>query len=115
MNEEGSMVSMLGEENGESDIDEYGYGYGGQCYACDNYGPIDDMSLCTSCAQKLERDLIRQRAWDYSASAFGLTNELRKKLRNDVIKNYDKDLELIVQPDKKKKKHNKHKHRHKKK
>lgn len=94
--------------------DEFGDGYEGQCQACDDYGPIDDMMLCNECAVKLERDLIRQREWNYSASAFGLSNEVREKLRNDVIKNYGKELELIAPTHKKQQKKNKSKHRRKK-
>ncbi|MBK8129381.1 MAG: hypothetical protein IPK53_10835 [bacterium] len=31
---------------------------------------LDDVGLCEVCAAKFDRDLIRQRAWDYSATAF---------------------------------------------
>ena len=115
VSDEDAMASMFAEESDESDLDEFWGGYDGQCYACDNYGPIDDMSLCNECAQKLERDLIRQRHWDYSASAFGVPNELREKLRIDIIKKYGKELELIAPSKKKKKKRNKSKRRNNKK
>jgi len=113
VSEKDAMASMYVAESDESDLDEFGEGYDGQCSACDNYGPIDDMSLCHTCAQKLERDFIRQRDWDYSASAFGLTNEWREKLRNDIIKKYGKELELIAPSKKAKKKPKKSKRRNK--
>ena len=68
----------------------------GKCQACDCYGPVDDMSLCEECAGKLERDLIRQREWDYSASAFGLPPEAREELRRLVIAEFGEALELIA-------------------
>lgn len=100
------------EENEEWGEDDFWNGYEGQCQACDNFGPVDDMSLCDECAGKLERDLIRQRDWAYSASAFGLTNELREKLRNDVINKFGKKFELIACS---KKRENKSKRKRKKK
>jgi hypothetical protein len=68
----------------------------GQCQACDRYGPVDDLSLCEDCGEKLERDLIRQRDWDYSAAAFGLTSEGREELRRQVVAQYGEGLELIA-------------------
>ena len=55
-----------------------------------------DGSLCEECAGKLERDLIRQREWDYSASAFGLPPEAREELRRRVIAEFGDALELIA-------------------
>ncbi|MFC1535311.1 hypothetical protein ACFL7M_18335 [Thermodesulfobacteriota bacterium] len=118
MSEEDYTAEMIDEEFNESDElneDEYCDGYEGQCQACDEYGPMDDMSLCNECAGKLERDLIRQRDWEYSASAFGLTNELCEKLRSDVIKKFGNELELIAPSRKKKKSRKKSKRRQKKK
>jgi hypothetical protein len=71
----------------------------GQCQACDRYGPVNDLSLCEDCAGKLERDLIRQRDWDYSASAFGLPPEAREALRRQVIAEFGEALELIAPPE----------------
>lgn len=78
--------------------------YEGQCQACDMYGPVDDLSLCNDCAGKLDRDLIRKRDWEYSASAFGLTKESCEKLRDEVIKKYGSKFELISSSNKNKKK-----------
>jgi hypothetical protein len=75
-------------------------GYEGKCQACDAYGPVDDLSLCDSCAEKFEHDLIRLRKWDYSANAFGLTAEQREELRRFIIKKYGEKLELIAPSEK---------------
>jgi len=40
----------------------------GECVNCDMFRPLDDMGLCVVCAAMLERDLIRQREWEYAAS-----------------------------------------------
>jgi len=74
---------------------EFFDGREGQCQACDQYGPVDDLMLCENCSAMFERDLIRQRAWDYSASAFGLRDEAREALRRQVIAEYGEDLEMI--------------------
>ncbi len=51
--------------------------------------------------KKLDRDLIRQRDWDYSALAFGVPAEKREALHNEVIGRYGKEVELITpNPDK---------------
>ena len=71
----------------------------GQCQACDMYGRVNDMMLCESCADMLDRDLIRQRAWDYSASTWALSNEAREELRRKVIAEYGEKLELIIEED----------------
>jgi hypothetical protein len=51
----------------DEDMDEEWGWYDGQCYACDLLGRVDDLGLCEECRTKLERDLVRQRDWDYSA------------------------------------------------
>lgn len=71
-------------------------GYEGICQACDAYGSVDDLSLCDSCAEKFERDITRQRQWDYSVNAFGLTAEQREELRHQIIAKYGEKLELIA-------------------
>ena len=80
----------------EQDTDEEWGWYDGQCYACDLLGRVDDLRLCEQCRTKLERDLVRQRDWDYSAWAFGLSDEGREKLYREVIAQYGKKLELIA-------------------
>ena len=71
------------------------------------------MSLCKDCSGRLDRDLIRQRDWEYSSSAFGLSDELREKLRDEVIKKYGSKLELIT-PSKKNKRNKSKRHQKKK-
>jgi hypothetical protein len=68
----------------------------GQCQACDTWGPVNDMVLCENCAAKLERDLIRQRNWEYVGSAFGLSHQDREELRRQVIAQFGQALELIA-------------------
>ena len=46
----------------------------GECQGCERYGRINDLSLCKDCAVKLERDLIRQRDWEYLATVYGLSS-----------------------------------------
>jgi hypothetical protein len=80
----------------DEDMDEEWGWYDGQCYACDLLGRVDDLGLCEECRTKLERDLVRQRDWEYSAWAFGLSDEGREKLYRQVIVQYGKKLELIA-------------------
>jgi hypothetical protein len=84
------------DENG----DELWGMWDGQCQACDVWGRVNDMMLCENCASKLERDLIRQRDWDYSALAFGLSSKDREALRRRVIAQFGEALELIAPPGK---------------
>ena len=60
---------------------------------------MDDLGLCEKCITKLERDLIRQRDWDYLAWACGLSDGGQKKLYQQVIAQYGKKLELIALPE----------------
>ena len=69
--------------------------YDGQCVACDLLGRVNDLGLCRECAGKLERDLVRERDWDHSASAFGLAEDDQEKLRRQIIAQYGEALELI--------------------
>jgi hypothetical protein len=78
-----------------NDYDGTWGGYSGFCLACDMYGVVNETSLCPDCSPLLERDLIRQRDWDYSVSAYALPPEAREKLREEVIKKYGPGLELI--------------------
>jgi hypothetical protein len=82
----------------ENDAEQWGL-WDGQCQACDRYGRVDDMILCESCGTRLERDFIRQRAWDYAASAFGLADEAREELRRQVIAQFGEKLELVAPPE----------------
>jgi hypothetical protein len=68
----------------------------GQCQACDIWGPVNDLMLCEECDAKIQRDLIRARAWDYVVVAFGLDDESRERLRAEVIRQYGSQNELII-------------------
>jgi hypothetical protein len=67
-----------------------------ECLGCVTIANVDECGLCGECAAKLDRDLIRQRDWDYSVSAFGVSPDKREALRDHVIKRYGAALELIV-------------------
>jgi hypothetical protein len=68
----------------------------GQCQGCDSLGQVDDIGLCSICAAKMDSDMIRQRAWDYSVTAFGWPVEKREELRKSVLEKYGEPLELIA-------------------
>jgi rubredoxin len=76
------------------ELNWFGY-YQGECQGCDLSTMLNDSGLCEGCAGKLERDLIRQRDWDYSALAYGVPAEKREALRNEIIGRYGQKLELI--------------------
>ena len=73
--------------------------YEAECQACDIIGQVDDMMLCQNCAEKFDRDMIRQRLWEYSAAAFGLPIEHREELYQQIVKEYGSEYELIVPPE----------------
>ncbi|NJL26824.1 MAG: HEAT repeat domain-containing protein [Thermoanaerobaculia bacterium] len=86
-------------EPGDGDAEDPSDGFGlydGQCAACDAFTRVDDMSLCEECAAKLDRDMIRQRDWDYSATAWVCPENLREELRAEVIREHGAKLELIA-------------------
>jgi hypothetical protein len=68
------------------------------CAGCDLPFPVNDLGLCNECFAKLERDLIRGRDWDYSATAFGTPQEQLEALRERVIRDYGAAYELISPP-----------------
>jgi hypothetical protein len=69
------------------------------CAGCDLILPVNDLGLCDECFAKLERDLIRARDWDYSATAFMTPQEQLEALRERVIRDYGADYELIADPE----------------
>ena len=67
------------------------------CAGCAQSAPVNDLGLCDECHAKLERDLVRQRDWEYAATtAFLLTDATREALRARVIAEYGEKLELIA-------------------
>jgi hypothetical protein len=90
----------------DDELNGFGF-YEGECQGCDLFTRLNGFGLCEECAGKLERDLIRQRDWDYSALAFGVPAEKREALRNEIIGRYGARVELIApkeEPQRKRKK-----------
>lgn len=67
-----------------------------ECQGCDTFARVGDLGLCEECCAKLERDMLRTRDWDYSATAFGAPPEKREELRASIIKKYGSAMELIA-------------------
>ena len=88
--------------------DDFGL-WNSQCYGCDAYASVNDLGLCEDCDAKLDRDLIRQREWAYSASAFCVPHEKLEQLRTAVIQKYGEQLELIAEDKRHKSRSKKHK------
>lgn len=65
------------------------------CNGCDCMLPVGDLGLCGDCAEKLDRDLIRKRDWNYSVAAYGLDGGQREKLRRQVIAVHGAAHELL--------------------
>ncbi len=84
------------EEIIHSEDDElFGFNSTGECQACDTIKSLNDLGFCDECAEKLDRDLIRQRDWAYSTLAFGVPSSKHEELRQNVISQYGEKLELI--------------------
>jgi len=73
----------------------------GECQGCDQWCSVNDLGLCEECDAKLDRDLIRQRDWEYSITAAVTPAEQREELRQHVIAQYGAAYELISPPEKK--------------
>lgn len=74
-------------------------GWNGEiCTGCDLPSHVNALSLCDDCTAKLERDLIRSRDWDASATAFDTPVEELENLRLRIIREYGTAYELIVPP-----------------
>jgi hypothetical protein len=93
---DGAEPPLFEDEDWDRDQD-FGM-YEGFCAACDDPGRIDDLGLCRDCGGKFERDLLRQRDWAYSATAFGLSAEQREAARKEIVEQFGKNLELIAAP-----------------
>ena len=90
----------------DDDLNGFGF-YEAECQGCDLFTRLNDLGLCEECAGKLERDLIRQRDWDYSALAYGCPESKREELRKEIIAQHGEKLELIApkkEPQRKRKK-----------
>jgi hypothetical protein len=80
----------------EDNLNDIFGSFEGECKGCDWFGRLNDLGLCQDCAGKLERDLIRQRDWDYSVTAYGVPSSKREELRNQVVAQYGEKLELLA-------------------
>ncbi len=87
----------------DDDLNGFGF-YEGECQGCNLFQSLNDLGLCEECAGKLDRDLIRQRNWNYSESAFEVPESRLEDLRKEVIKNYGEKLELIASQSRSRKK-----------
>jgi len=65
------------------------------CIGCDLTYPVNDLGLCDDCFEKLERDLIRARDWEHSATVFSIPEEDLEALREKVIRDYGAENELL--------------------
>lgn len=68
-----------------------------ECVGCDLPLPLNDLGLCSECASKLERDLIRARDWEYTITAIFLSAEQQEALRARIIREYGAKNELLVE------------------
>ena len=70
-----------------------------ECIACERMVPQrDDLGLCLDCAAKLDRDMIRDRDWERSWTAWYTPEDQREALRTHVVAHYGARYELIVPP-----------------
>ena len=79
----------------DHDDDEFGL-YQAECQGCDSFASVDDIGLCSACAGKFERDMIRERQWAYSALAFGVPSDRLEQLRQLITDQHGETLELIA-------------------
>lgn len=79
----------------DDELNDFGF-YEGECQGCDILTSLNDHGLCEECAGKVDRDLIRQRDWDYSALAFGCPVSKREELRKEIIARHGEKLDLIA-------------------
>lgn len=82
----------------DEDDDDYFGDMQALCNGCDCVLPVNDLGLCDECAEKMDRDLIRQRDWNYAAATYALDTAQREELRKTVIARYGTDHELISPP-----------------
>lgn len=85
----------------ESYEDDYWDNWNGEiCVGCDLPSQVNDLGLCNDCNAKLDRDMIRSRDWDRSATGFLTPDHELENLRTRIVREYGRDYELIVPPTK---------------
>ncbi len=67
-----------------------------ECAGCEQFRRVNESGVCENCSQKLERDLIRNRDWAYSATAHGVSDERREDMRRQIVDKFGEGLELIA-------------------
>lgn len=73
------------------------YQYEAECHGCYLIKKVNHIPLCKSCNSKLERDLVRQRNYEYSELTAHLSSpEDKEKVRKDVINQYGEKFELVL-------------------
>ncbi len=85
----------------------------GACAGCDNYTRLDDIGLCEECGAKLDRDMIRERDWERSMTAWVCPKDRREELRDRIIRQHGAELELIAPSEPESKKSRKRRRRRK--
>lgn len=80
----------------EDEFEDLFSSFEAECQGCEIFSRVNDLMLCEECAGKLERDLIRERDWDYTVSAYGLPDSRREELRSQIVAQYGEKLELIA-------------------
>jgi hypothetical protein len=73
-------------------------GDGEFCIGCELPAPVNDLGLCEPCQAKVERDLVRARAWDHTSLALGVDMAEREALRLQIMREYGKEYELLTPP-----------------
>lgn len=70
--------------------------YEGECHGCFMIKKVNHIPFCESCNSKMERDLVRQRSYDYSELTAHLSSKEAKEIvRKNIVSKYGSDLELI--------------------
>lgn len=66
------------------------------CVSCEIFAHVNDLGLCADCNAKLDRDMIRAREWDYSPTAWLMSDAQREAIRDQVIHEYGTKNELLI-------------------
>ena len=67
------------------------------CRGCDEPAQVNDLGLCDTCVEKLERDLIRARDWECSMTVYGMSREAREATRREIIAEHGREMELLAE------------------
>ncbi|WP_341285801.1 hypothetical protein [Priestia megaterium] len=71
--------------------------YEGECHGCFMIKKVNHIPFCESCNSKMERDLVRQRSYDYSELTVHLSSkEAKENVRKNIIFKYGPKLEIVI-------------------